>query len=110
MEWASKTRWKLNNTAIFTTERIDDESTISSRFEKKWEERKKKTLSFIIFLISSHWIPESPASPRYFKQCKKELENLKFNKTSEEETRREYLLDLVKKIIEELEEHTVNNK
>jgi len=106
MEWVVRTKWSLGNVKSFSealrvsTKYLND---LVSGFINESEATRNGTVSFIVYLIRSRWLPEQPTSLKFLKKCEKELEDLKFDDNSDEEGKRRYLLDLVKRIIEELE-------
>jgi len=106
MEWVVRTKWSLGNVKSFSEAlRVSAKylNDLVSGSINESETTRNETVSFIVYLIKSRWLPEQPSSLKFLKKCEKELEDLKFDDNSDEEGKRRYLIDLVKRIIEELE-------
>jgi hypothetical protein len=106
MEWVVRTKWSLGAVKSFS-EALEESTTylnaVISGLINESDATRNKTVSFIVYLIKSRWFPEQSTSLKFLIECTKELEDLKFDDNSNEEGKRRYLLDLVKKITEELE-------
>ena len=106
MEWAVKTKWgfgKISSPKAAFRSYTGDLNKDWQLAVREIEERKNETFVFIANLIKARWVPMQPTSLDSLSKNSKELKSLNFSKQSPEEYSQKEYLELIKRVIEELE-------